>query len=596
MSTSLPKNIGSFIWYFLKQYKAFSASFVSCAVLAGFWGPINSWLIKKIIDTLESNNIENVESNIFWLAVAFIINFDLHNLLWRAMAYLNYKFQPLIKNQIIKETFGYIQKASYKFFQDNLSGRIASQINILADNIERVVHDLSRFIIRGVVLLIITFYSMHQVHPRFFYALMIWSVLFCLVSFIMSRKIVGLSENHAESETAVAGELVDSITNSINMRIFARSDYEMSYIERFLNVTRKTFRAKELYLIKMHLVQGWSISIMLGFMLYLLIDLRKIKAVTIGDFALILGLVVEVAFVTWWTMEQIDELNKSIGKCKQSIKALIVPIGVKDKQNAQELVITNGQIVFDNVKFSYNISEEDESLEDKEQLFQNKSVVIDGGQKVGLVGYSGGGKSTFVNLILRFYDVRDGRILVDNQDIKEVTQDSLRNNIAMIPQDPSLFHRSIMENIRYGKIEATNEEVIEAAKQAEAHDFIVRLPQGYETLVGERGIKLSGGQRQRIAIARAILKNAPILILDEATSQLDSLTEESIQSSMRELMENKTTIVVAHRLSTLLHMDRILVFDKGRIVEDGSHKELLKKKGLYKTLWEAQVGGFIPQK
>jgi len=220
-------------------------------------------------------------------------------------------------------------------------------------------------------------------------------------------------------------------------------------------------------------------------------------------------------------------------------------------------------------------------------------VIIKPGQKVGLVGYSGSGKSTFVNLILRLFDVTEGAIKIDGQDIREVTQDSLHEAIAMIPQDPSLFHRSIFENILYGRKDATNEEVIKAAKRAYAHEFIVTLSQGYDTQVGERGVRLSGGQRQRIAIARAILKNAPILILDEATSQLDSVTEIEIQQSLWNLMQHKTSLVIAHRLSTLLSMDRILVFDQGCIVEDGSHQELLDQNGLYKQLWEAQIGGFL---
>jgi ATP-binding cassette subfamily B protein len=219
--------------------------------------------------------------------------------------------------------------------------------------------------------------------------------------------------------------------------------------------------------------------------------------------------------------------------------------------------------------------------------------VIQPGQKVGLVGYSGSGKSTFVNLILRLFDVTAGRIMIDGQDIRDVTQDSLHHCIAMIPQEPSLFHRSIMNNIKYGCINATFDDVIAAAKKAHAHDFIIELSQGYDMLVGERGIKLSGGQRQRIVIARAILKDAPILILDEATSQLDSVTENQIQESLWDLMQNKTTLVIAHRLSTLLHMDRILVFDQGTIVEDGTHEGLLAKNGLYKQLWEAQIGGFL---
>jgi ATP-binding cassette subfamily B protein len=222
------------------------------------------------------------------------------------------------------------------------------------------------------------------------------------------------------------------------------------------------------------------------------------------------------------------------------------------------------------------------------------SVTIPAGQKVGLVGYSGNGKTTFANLILRLFDVTSGRILIDGQDIREVTQESLRAQISLIPQDPFLFHRTLLENIRYGRLDASEQDIITAAQKAHAHEFIAKLPQGYESLVGERGVKLSGGQRQRIAIARAILKNAPILILDEATSQLDSITESKIQDSLWQLMQDKTAIVIAHRLSTLLHMDRILVFGQGKIIEDGTHQDLLAKQGVYKTLWDMQVGGFLP--
>jgi ATP-binding cassette subfamily B protein len=278
----------------------------------------------------------------------------------------------------------------------------------------------------------------------------------------------------------------------------------------------------------------------------------------------------------------------------------MTPTEITDAKDAATLKCEHGKIQFKTVQFHYHGSQQvldtgiaaDTAVPDI--LFQNKSITIAAGQKVGLVGYSGGGKSTFVNLILRFYDVTAGAILIDGQDIRTVTQDSLRANIAMIPQDPSLFHRSLLDNIRYGRINATDTEVIAAAKRAHAHEFIAKLPNGYNSLVGERGIKLSGGQRQRIAIARAILKNAPILILDEATSQLDSVTEKLIQESLWELMQHKTTIVIAHRLSTLLHMDRILVFDQGKIVADGTHNELLAQAGgLYQQLWQAQVGGFL---
>ena len=349
---------------------------------------------------------------------------------------------------------------------------------------------------------------------------------------------------------------------------------------------QEAYQTQELFLVKVYTTQGCMVALMLSFMTYFLINLYGKGAISIGDFALILSLSTEVAHVTWYTATQVDELNKAVGKCRQSLTSLIVPREITDELGARNLIVTKGQIVFDAVSFKYQGTSE---------IFQGTSVTIQGGQKVGLVGYSGGGKTTFVNLILRMHDVTGGQILIDGQNIRTVTQESLRSNIAMIPQDPSLFHRTLLENIRYGRIEATNEQVIEAAQKAHAHEFIMRLPQGYKSPVGERGVKLSGGQRQRVAIARATLKNAPILMLDEATSQLDSITEREVQESLWELMEHKTVLVIAHRLSTLMHMDRILVFDKGNIVRDGSHAELLEQDGLYKTLWSAQVCGFLPE-
>ena len=259
---------------------------------------------------------------------------------------------------------------------------------------------------------------------------------------------------------------------------------------------------------------------------------------------------------------------------------------IVDEEHARPLKITEGRIEFKDVSFHYK---------EGAKLFQNKSIEIHPGEKVGLVGFSGSGKSTFVNLILRLFEVEEGEITIDNQNINRVTQGSLRENIALIPQDISLFHRSLMDNIRYGRTTATDAEVIEASQQAHCDEFICKLRDSYQSLVGERGVKLSGGQRQRIAIARAILKNARILILDEATSALDSVTEKYIQDALHYLMQGKTTIVIAHRLSTLSEMDRILVFDNGVIIEDGTHDQLIKLNGHYAKLWHMQAGGFLPE-
>jgi ATP-binding cassette subfamily B protein len=586
MNKMLPKTVWSFVWHFLRPYKPIVILYVSLALFAGCWGPFNSLLIKYIINALALSHGESI-SWLAWPASLLVLNFIIFdNVTWRSMAYLNYKYQPVIKTHIIRETFSFVLGASPQFFHDNLSGRIAGQINTLADNIERMVHNISADFFRCFSLLLVALLGMYFVNPLFFYVLAIWFVIFSWFSIVMSKRLVVLSDAYADAESAVSGQLVDIVSNASSVAIFARGVYEVCRLDNYLFTGKKAFRAKEIFIVKLHSIQGALIAAMLGFLVYFLTYLYGKHLISIGDFALILGLGMEVGHITWYTMSQVDEFYQAVGKCKQSLSRLIVQRDINDIKDAQDLLVTQGQITFSRVNFKYK---------DVGLLFRNTSVTIEAGQKVGLVGYSGSGKSTFVNLILRLYDVTEGHIFIDGQDIRTVKQDNLHSNIAMIPQDPSLFHRSLMENIRYGRVEATDDEVIEAAKKAHAHEFITQLPQGYASPVGERGVKLSGGQRQRIAIARAILKNAPILMLDEATSQLDSVTEHAIQESLWELMQSKTTLIIAHRLSTLLTMDRIMVFEQGTIVEDGTHGTLLSAGGLYKTLWDAQVGGFLPE-
>ncbi|MDW9151015.1 ABC transporter ATP-binding protein [Legionella pneumophila] len=585
MTNRLPNHLGSFMWHFLKPYRGIVILFILFALLAGFWGPSNSLLIKSFINTLAEKTSQDL-SSLYWIAGLLVLNFIVFdNITWRTLGYLNYKYQAIIKNQIISQTFEYVLGGSTQFFQDNLSGRIADQITTLADNLEIILHRVSVDFLRGASLLVVSFITAYFVNVLFFYILFLWFVAFASFSIWMSARLVQLSDDHASSESQLSGQLVDSLANQSNIRIFSRKIYEVKRMNTFFRLVQQAFQRKELFIVLLCCAQGGMIAVMMGLASITLIYLYGKGLVSIGDFALILGLSMELGHMMWYTMYQVDQFNQALGKARQSLNALVIPHDIKDKSNASQLVVTQGRIEFSKVKFHY---------QGGYSLFQNKSVTIEPGQKVGLVGYSGSGKSTFVNLILRLYEVVDGQILIDGQNLAEVTQESLRQAIAMIPQDPTLFHRSLMDNIRYGRTDATDEEVILASRKAHSHEFISLLPEGYKTLVGERGVKLSGGQRQRIAIARAILKNAPILMLDEATSQLDSITESNIQESLWDLMQGKTTLVVAHRLSTLLHMDRILVFDKGHIIEDGTHTELLNRGGLYKTLWDAQVGGFLP--
>ena len=584
---TLPKTLFPFIWHFLREYKSAVIIYVTFAIVAGFWGPFNSILIKQVINLLP-NAADGDISSLILPASLIVMNFIVFdNFTWRGITYIRAKFIPVILNQIIGESMDHVLGKSHQFYQDNLSGQTSKQITNLADGIEKLTSGVASNLLRGASLLLTSIIAAYFVNPIFCFVLLAWFIVFSGASILMSKKLVILADNQASAESTVVGELVDVLSNHSTIRIFSRKSFENSRMVPFFEKQKKAYATTYFYSLIMQSIQGGFIAIMMSSSCYFFLYLYSKNLVTVGDFALILGLSMETGHIMWFTMSEVDEFNKVVGRCKQTLMLLMLPPDILEKPDAATFKCGSGQITFDNVKFHYKGTE---------PLFQNKSIEIKAGQKVGLVGYSGGGKSTFVNLILRLYDITDGAILIDGQNIRDVTQDSLRASIAMIPQDPSLFHRSLMDNIRYGRIDATDEEVISAAKKAHAHEFIEKLSQGYDSLVGERGVKLSGGQRQRISIARAILKNAPILILDEATSQLDSVTESGIQESLWELMQNKTTIVVAHRLSTLLHMDRIIVFDQGVIVEDGTHAKLLANNGLYGTLWNAQVGGFLPDK
>jgi ATP-binding cassette subfamily B protein len=497
---------------------------------------------------------------------------------------VNLKTLPRVKNRIISVFFDRIMSQSTAFFQNNLSGAISNNVHVFVSNIEKIVYLPLYTVILGATQLIFSIIAMSFVSSIFSLGLFVWAVLFVSISLYFSRRVRVLSNGYAEANTLCFGKILDSIANVSSVRLYANKQYESGYLLTFLNNAKQKFQEKEYFLLTFSFCQGLSISCLLLFVTFFLIRLKVNNLVSVGDFAFILTLVLDVVINVRTLTEQADIINDAIGQCKQSFQSLMVPFEVADVPDARQLKVTAGAITFDHVEFEYRGSK---------ILFKKKNVVIPAGQKVGLVGYSGSGKSTFVHLILRLFDVDGGSITIDGQDIRSVTQDSLHVAIGVIPQEFSLFHRTIMENIRYGCVDATDEQVMEASKRAHAHDFIMQFPKGYQTLVGEHGSKLSGGQRQRIALARVILKNAPILILDEATSQLDSLSEGEMQESFTELMDNKTTIVVAHRLFTLTSMDRILVFQDGAIVEDGTHQELLRGGGLYRSIWHAQAGDVV---
>lgn len=495
-------------------------------------------------------------------------------------------YQVWVMRDLYNTCFEYLHKHSHRFFADNFSGSLVKKVGRFVRSFEgiadKIYFDLAPLILKITFIFIILFW----IKPIIGIILMVWSILFMLSTFWFSRYKWKFDVARAEMDTKVTGALADTITNNSNLKFFSSLPYE---VKRFGKVASKWADKN---------VLEWNISqiadafqglmmIALEFLIfYFAVHAWQVGEVTVGDFVLIQVYIFEIFRNIWRFGRIIRDLYRNLADAEEMTEVFNEQHEVRDIPKAKDIKIVRGKVEFNKVCFSY-------SFEDTE-VVHGLSFRIKPGEKIALVGPSGGGKSTITKLILRLFDIQRGTISIDGQDIKKVTQDSLRSQISFVPQDPILFHRSLMENIRYGRLKASDEEVMAAAKLANCHDFIMKLPQQYKTHVGERGIKLSGGERQRVAIARAILANAPILILDEATSSLDSASEAQIQEALENLMKNKTTLVIAHRLSTITKMDRIMVLQDGKIVEDGVHADLIHyKTGLYRKLWELQVGGYV---
>jgi len=415
--------------------------------------------------------------------------------------------------------------------------------------------------------------------------MLIWVILFIVVNYFFSNWKIKYDIARAEKETQVTAALSDSVTNHPTVQSFAGAAFES---KRFGKVNKALRKATRLQWNIDAVVEAVQALLFIGIefaLFYFAIKGWQNGTVSIGTFVLIQSYLIQLIMQMWDLGRVIRTVYESFADAKEMVEILETPYEIQDVDDAKKLQVNKGGIVVDSVGFSFNKTR---------KVLRGINITIQPGEKVALIGPSGAGKSTLVKLLMRLYDIQEGEILIDNQPIHKVTQKSLRDSISLVPQDTILFHRPIAENIRYGKRNATDEEVKRAAKLAHCEEFIKDFPEGYKTYVGERGVKLSGGERQRVAIARAILKDAPILILDEATSSLDSHSEMLIQDALEKLMKGKTTIVIAHRLSTIQKMDRIIVIDNGGVVEEGSHDELLaKKNSVYKKLWDVQAGGFL---
>ena len=556
--------------------------------LFSFMGQLVDWLIDKDPDTLF--NAEG--SQLLWMALMVLVALPVVVLLHALLVH-----QTLLGNYPMKIRWlghRYLLNQSMTFYQDDFAGRLATKVMQTALSVRETVMKLLDVMVYilvyfGSVLAVVATADIRLMIP-----MLVWLGLYVLTQIYFVPRLKKVATEQADARSVMTGRVVDSYTNIQTVKLFSHtqreSDYAQDSMQGFMNTVYR----------QMRLATGLNFTV--NFINYLLafavaaisIWLWADSAISVGAIAIAISLALRINGMAQWIMWEVGALFENLGTVADGMNTLSQPQQIKDQPAAPSLTVERGDIELKQLSFHYQGKEDTQN----KQVFEQLNLHIRAGEKVGVVGRSGAGKSTLVNLLLRFYDINSGEILIDGQNIQQVSQDSLRANIGMVTQDTSLLHRSVRDNILYGRPDASEDELWAAIEQAEAADFIRELHDpmgntGLDAQVGERGVKLSGGQRQRIAIARVLLKDAPILILDEATSALDSEVEAAIQKSLYRLMENKTVIAIAHRLSTIAAMDRLIVMDQGRIVEQGSHQQLLQQNGIYAQLWNHQTGGFI---
>ncbi len=556
---------------------------ISEALLFGILGQVVDWLSSSDPENfLQQSGGYLVAMTVFMLVVIPVAN-GLRSLVVHQTLMGNF---PMTVRWMAHR---YLLNQSYGFFQNEFSGRIATKVMQTALAVRDTVMKLFDVLLFVIIYIATALVLVANADVRLCAPLVIWLGLYVLIQHYFVPKMKKIAMVQADARSLMTGRIVDSYTNIVTLKLFSHNSRESEYVRDGMGEFLDTVHPQMRLVTKLNICL-WTLNMLLVFStaalgIYLWIE----GDITPGAIAIVMSLAIRLTGMSHWILWEISSLFENIGTVQDGINTLSVPSAVVDSDGAVALDVTDGNIHFDNVSFGYNPSE---------TVFDELNLFIPAGQKVGVVGRSGAGKSSLVSLLLRFYDIQSGAISIDGWNIDQVKQDSLRSNIAVVTQDNSLLHRSVRENIMFGKPEATEEQMVSAATKAQAHQFILNLidsegRRGYDAHVGERGVTLSGGQRQRIAIARVLLKDAPILVLDEATSALDSEVEATIQQSLYQLMEGKTVIAIAHRLSTIAAMDRLIVFDEGKIVEEGTHQQLIKKNGVYTKLWGHQSGGFL---
>ncbi len=581
---SLTRQTLKIFWQHARKYRwqvflIFGSVLIVTAVQTGV-----ATLYRNLVDVLASGTAQaDIAPAVHLILLILGINL-IEVVFWRVADLTNNYFLPKVMSELTNTCYQYLQQHSYGFFTSKFIGSLVTKVKRVERAFEVFVNQLffslgRTFVITAMILVVLL-----AQYPLFGFIILGWCAVYLVFVYYFARFKMPYDIRRAHADTHTTGELADGITNNVNLKVFTSYATENG---RFAGVTEKQFRVRkkswDIGVIG-EFVQGLLVVALEFFVVYLSVKQWQQGLISIGGVTLLQVYLFRIIEKLWDTGKNIRALYESLADANEMTELLLKPHDIKDVPGAVTLGSVKGKVEFKDISFGYH---------DGSAVLEKFNLSINPGERVALIGPSGGGKSTILKLLLRFYDVNSGTIAIDGQDISKATQDSVRSALSLVPQDPILFHRTLAENIRYAKPDATDQEVVEAARLAHAHEFISKSQHGYQTLVGERGIKLSGGERQRVAIARAILKDAPILILDEATSSLDSESEMFIQDALKNLMKGRTTIVVAHRLSTIMQMDRIVVIADGKIIEEGKHEELLKaQQGTYQKLWNIQAGGF----
>lgn len=580
-SVAVLKYLGRFIWP--KKWLVFAIVVltISDTLLSSVAFP---YAFKLLFDAMSQSSGDMIISHV-WTYFYWVLAIGVAALLLsRPLEAIVIRFQVQVMAELEQYSFRYLLGHSLQFFQDSFSGSLVRRVTRLSRSFEDIADQVKQRFIPIIVSCFGVLIVLWLRSPMVGGIVLVWLVVMLTYNYLYARWKHGLDVRNATQDSVCAGFLADVISNAVTVKLFSAADRERLAFRTESNTLRDMrFQSWMTHFYNYTLQEAILIIVEFG-VLWIGISFWHTGKVSLGDVVLFQSYFVILRKNVFDFSRMIRTMATAIGDAAEMVEILDMPQSVRDARGAKVLRVPKGAVVFSHVSFSYTHGR---------SVLDDFHVAIAPGEKVALVGPSGAGKSTVTKLLLRFHDLTQGVITIDGQNIATVTQDSLRAHIALVPQEPILFHRSLLENIRYARPRASEAEVERAARLAHCHEFIDRLPDRYHTYVGERGVKLSGGERQRVAMARAILKDAPVLILDEATSSLDSESERLIQDALRELLKDKTAIVIAHRLSTVMEMDKIVVMEEGRIIDVGTHSDLLARGGVYKKLWDIQVGGFI---